>query len=143
MFYGEFKHSLDAKGRLILPAIHREFLTEGGFVTVGMEGCLNAYRVEDFEERKLEMLEKARRGPEERNAMRFWAGKAARFEPDKQGRIVLPANLRAWAELGNEVMVVGTINHVEIWNLERWQPVETQGGHHLLRGDQALADMAF
>ncbi|MDQ1402034.1 MAG: transcriptional regulator MraZ [Actinomycetota bacterium] len=142
MFFGEYKHSLDAKGRLILPAKFRDRLERGAYVTKVVDGCLAIWTEEEFAVRMEQMLEKARRGEAERNVMRAWAAGAAELTPDKQGRIALPAALREFAALDDDVMVIGAINHVELWNLARWQSVETAGSEGLSSGE-GLADMGF
>jgi MraZ protein len=142
MFFGEYQHSLDAKGRLILPSKFRDPFAPGAFVTKLVDGCLAVWTKEEFDRRTAEMLEKARRGPNERNAMRAWAAGAAEVSPDKQGRIALPPPLREFAGLETDVMVTGAINHVELWNVATWQSVEAAGSAGLSSGE-GLDDMGF
>ena len=143
MFFGEHQHSLDAKGRLILPAKFRDAFAEVAYVTKVVDGCLAVWTTLEFEAITTEMREKARRGEEERNAVRAWAAGAAEVAPDKQGRIAIPASLRSYAGLENDVMVTGAINHVELWNPERWREIDRTGSDSLRHGGQALADVGF
>ena len=143
MFFGEHQHSLDVKGRLILPAKFRDAFESGGFVTKMSDGCLAVFTADEFSRRTEEMLEKARRGPAERNAMRAWAAGAEHIRPDRQGRVPIPAGLREYASLEGEVIVTGAINHVELWNPQRWTEIASKGSTGLSSGDEQLADMGF
>ena len=143
MFFGEHQHSLDVKGRLILPAKFRDAFETGGFVTKMSDGCLAVFTAEEFSQRTAEMLEKARRGQAERNAMRAWAAGAEEVKPDRQGRIPIPAQLREYAGLEGEVIVTGAINHVELWNPQRWNDIAARGSTGLSSGDDTFADMGF
>ena len=109
MFLGEFQHSLDTKGRVILPAKYRDQLADGAFVTKGRGGCLSVFTPEEFETVASQIREQSKRGPKELNAARVFFGGASEIQPDKQGRVALPANLREFAHLEREVMVVGPV----------------------------------
>ena len=91
MFLGEFEHSLDAKGRVILPAKFRDQLAEGGFVTKGRGGCLSVFTPEEFENVASQVREQSKRGAKELNAARSFFSGAAEISPDKQGRVAHPA----------------------------------------------------
>src|SRR5436309_14173863 len=101
MFLGEHLHSVDAKGRVILPARFREGLT-GAYVTSEVDGCLALWPPEDFERRAQEMKERARGGADDRNVARVFFAGAQEATPDKQGRVALPSNLRTFAHLERE-----------------------------------------
>ena len=90
MFLGEFQHSLDTKGRVILPAKYRDQLADGAFVTKGKGGCLSVFTPEEFETVATEIREQSKRGPKELNAARVFFGGASEIQPDKQGRVALP-----------------------------------------------------
>lgn len=143
MFFGEHQHSLDAKGRLILPSKFRDAFATGGYVTRLSDGCLGVFTAEEFARRTQEILEKARRGKAERQALRVWAAGAEEIKPDKQGRIPLPLPLRTYAGLTGEVVVTGVVNHVELWNPERWIETAATGSEGLASGDEVYADMGF
>src|SRR5687767_9824069 len=114
MFLGEHIHSLDAKGRVILPARFRYELTEA-YVTSEIDGCLALWPPDDFRRRAQEMKERARGGADDRNVARVFFAGAQEATPDRQGRVALPASLRAFANLEREVVVNGAFDHVEIW----------------------------
>ena len=140
MFLGEFQHSLDDKGRLILPVKFRDRLAEGAVITKVLDGCLAVWAADEFERVANEMLEKARRGGDERNVMRSLAAGAAEVALDRQGRIPIPANLRTFAGLEKDVTVNGAFNRIEIWDRERWQGVNEQGEQALAEAGAGLAD---
>ena len=142
-FWGTHEHSLDAKGRVILPARFREPFRGGAFLTKILDGCLALWTPVEFERRTADMLEKARRGQSERNVARVWAAGAFEVNPDGQGRIAIPAMLREYARLESDVVVNGAINHVELWEPDKWRDVDAEGSQHLLSGQDALADMGF
>ena len=142
-FWGTYEHSLDAKGRVILPARFREPFRTGAFLTKLFDGCLALWTPTEFERRTADMLEKARRGASERNVARVWAAGAWEVVPDGQGRIAVPPLLREYSRLDGDVVVNGVINHVELWNPAKWREVDAEGSQHLLSGQDALADMGF
>lgn len=119
MFIGEYNHTIDAKGRLIIPSKFRELLGDHFVVTKGFDGCLFGY---DHEEWKL-LGEKLRALPinhkEARQMERFFLAGAAEAEVDKQGRILIPGVLREFAGLGKDVVLIGVGNRIEIWDKER------------------------
>lgn len=120
MFMGEYSHSIDAKGRLIMPAKFREQLGEEFVVTKSPDKCLYVYTNEEWKnfEEKLATLPITNKGT--RQFVRFFLAGAASCEVDKQGRILLPAVLREYAELDKEVVLAGTSKRIEIWNKDRY-----------------------
>ncbi len=118
MLIGEYPHSLDEKGRVFIPARLREELGGRFIATKGLDGCLFVYSLEEW---KL-LEEKIRAMPlsKARNLQRFFFAGAAELESDKQGRVLLPANLREYAALARDVMIIGASNRVEIWDKQRW-----------------------
>lgn len=121
MFMGEYNHTVDAKGRLIIPAKFREALGDEFVVTKGLDGCLFVYSSESWQafEEKLQQLPLTSKNA--RQFTRFFLAGAAACELDKQGRILLPQVLREFSQLEKEVVLVGVANRVEIWSKERWQ----------------------
>ena len=107
MFMSEYNHTVDAKGRLIIPSKFREILGEEFVISKGMDGCLFVYANEDWKafEQKLTSLPLINK--EARQFARFFLAGAAQVEVDKQGRILLPANLREFAGLDKDVVLVG------------------------------------
>lgn len=121
MFMGEYNHTIDAKGRLIVPAKFREVLGEEFVVTKGLDGCLFVYPNEEWQvfEDKLRTLPLTNKNA--RQFSRFFLAGAASCEVDKQGRILLPAVLREFAELEKDVVLVGVASRIEIWSRSRWE----------------------
>ncbi|SFG61616.1 MraZ protein [Lachnospiraceae bacterium C7] len=121
MFMGEYSHTLDAKGRLSVPAKFREQLGASFVVTKGLDGCLFVYSMEEWKN----IEEKFRQVPlttkNARKFTRFFFASAAQCDVDKQGRILIPASLREYADLQKEVVSVGVLTRVEIWNKDKWQ----------------------
>ena len=121
---GQYQHTVDAKGRLFIPAKLREELGETFYVTMGMDGCLSVYSDESWAKftEKFESLPYTRT-----KAMRPLFANAAKCEPDAQGRILVPTKLRQYAALEKEVVVTGASKCVELWNPERWAAIESVG----------------
>ena len=131
MFLGEFQHSLDAKGRVILPAEFRDQLAGGAVIARGLDGCLSVYPREEFETMAETVREKARRGERERRAARSFFAGAKPVAPHRQGRVAIPQNLREFAALGRDVMVVGVDFRIEIWDTSRWREQDDAGQHDI------------
>ena len=120
MLIGEFEHSLDAKGRLIMPAKLREAIGDKFVVTKGLDGCLFAFSIEEWSnfEEKLKSLPLSNRNS--REFTRFFLSVETECEIDKQGRFLIPTNLRETASLQKEVVIIGVGTRIEIWNKEKW-----------------------
>ena len=121
LFIGEYEHSLDTKGRVIMPVKLREDIGEKFIVTKGLDGCLFAYsKVEwnNFEE-KLKTLPLTNKNA--RDFVRFFLSGAIECEIDKQGRFLIPGNLRTYATLEKEIVIIGVGTRIEIWNKQQWQ----------------------
>ena len=119
MFMGQYNHTIDAKGRVFVPAKFRETLGEQFVVTMGLDGCLFVYPNDQWEQfaNQLKSLPGTK---EARQLQRYFLAGAADLEVDKQGRILLPAVLREYAQLDKEVILAGTSKRIEIWNKERY-----------------------
>ncbi len=120
MFMGEYNHTIDAKGRLIVPAKFREQLGSEFVVTKGLDGCLFVYSNEEWKHIEDKFREIPLTTKDARKFSRFFFAGAAVCEVDKQGRILLPANLREYAAIEKDVVSVGVLNRVEIWSKDRW-----------------------
>ena len=120
MFMGEYHHSLDDKGRLIVPSKFREPLGGRCVVTRGLDKCLFVYPEPEWRamEQKLRQLPLTQ--ADARAFVRFFFSGATDLELDKQGRIMLPANLREYAGLDKDVVVIGVATRVELWSKEVW-----------------------
>ncbi len=121
MFLGEYQHTIDTKGRLIIPARLREGLGDRFVVTKGLDGCLFAYPPSEWSnlEQKMRSLPFTR--ADARAFVRFFFAGATECEVDKQGRVLIPAGLREHAALEKEVVVIGVSSRVEIWSQVRWE----------------------
>ena len=119
-FMGEFNHTVDTKGRLIIPTKFREDLGPEFIVTKGLDGCLFVFPPEEWKafEGKLRTLPLNQKNA--RSFVRFFVSGAATCELDKQGRILLPATLREFAGLEKDVVLAGALDRVEIWSKLRW-----------------------
>jgi MraZ protein len=119
-FVGRYEHSLDDKGRVILPAKFRAQFERGGYLTQHSEGCLALWTLGEFERQMESMQQRAAAGKSDRNRARLWASNSAEVEVDRQGRMAIPSHLRAFAALEGEVLVHGAIDRVELWNAPAW-----------------------
>ena len=120
-FFGRYEHSLDDKGRVILPAKFRPDFERGGFLGPYLDGCLALWTPDEFETKAAEMQAKEQAGREERNLARVWANNTQEVEIDKRsGRMAIPVFLRQTAQLTGEVLITGNINRVELWNPAVW-----------------------
>ena len=114
---GQYAHNIDAKGRLFIPARLREELGQTFHVTIGLDHCLSIYSDESW----AAFTDKVRALPYSKaKALRPLFANAVDCEPDAQGRILIPAKLREYADLQKEVVVIGSFDRAEIWNAERW-----------------------
>lgn len=120
MFMGEYNHSVDAKGRLIVPAKFRESLGEEFVVTKGLDGCLFIYSQDEWKNIEETFRNTPLTTKDARKFSRFFFAGAAICELDKQGRILIPANLREFAGLEKDVVLAGVFNKIEIWSKDRW-----------------------
>ncbi len=120
MFMGEYNHTIDAKGRLIIPSKYREILGDEFVVTKGLDGCLFVYDNHEWQifAEKLKAL--PINSPDVRKFTRFFLAGATTAEVDKQGRILIPGVLREFAALEKDVKFIGVGGRVEIWSKERY-----------------------
>jgi MraZ protein len=125
-FMGTYTPKLDDKGRLFLPAKFRDQLAEGLVVTRGQERCLTVWPMADV----VELTRKAQEAPitmkGARDYTRFLFAGASEETPDKQGRITITPMLREYASLDRDVVVIGVMNRIEIWDPVRWQQYSTE-----------------
>ena len=119
MFMGEYNHSIDAKGRIIVPAKFREELGDEFVVTLGLDGCLFLYPNAEWEE-FVAQLKQLPGNRQARQLQRYFLAGAVNCEVDKQGRILIPAKLREHAKLEKEVVFVGVLGKIEIWSKDQW-----------------------
>ncbi|WP_371369796.1 division/cell wall cluster transcriptional repressor MraZ [Sporomusa rhizae] len=143
MFMGEYLHTVDNKGRLILPAKFREELGEIFIATKGLDNCLFVYTQSEWAilEEKLKKLPLAK--PEARAFVRFFFSGAAELECDKQGRVLLPTNLREHANLEKDVVVIGVSTRIEIWDKGAWDKYNQQISPTVAEIAENLADLGI
>ncbi|MCQ9207862.1 MAG: division/cell wall cluster transcriptional repressor MraZ [Omnitrophica bacterium] len=133
MFYGEYEHSLDRKGRIIFPArfreVSRENYIERFYVTRGLDRCLFVFTEEEWklQEQKFKSLSFTK--SEARKFNRLYFSGACEIALDKQGRVLIPKYLKEYAEIEKQVVIVGVANRIEIWSRKHWQEFyeKTQG----------------
>jgi len=125
MFYGEFEHSIDRKGRLILPAKFRETaknqFVERFFVTRGLDNCLFMFSEEEWRSQENKFKTMSFTKQQSRTFNRLLFSGAVEVGPDKQGRILLPQYLKDFAEIKRDVIIVGVSNRIEIWSKDKWR----------------------
>ena len=118
MFMGQYEHTIDAKGRTIIPVKYREELGETFVATRGLDGCLYLYPSADWQE-FVDKLKSLPSNLNNRKIQRQFLSKAMEVSLDKQGRILIPGMLREFAGLEKDISFVGMMNHVEIWAKDR------------------------
>ena len=126
MFLGEFKHSIDDKGRITVPARYRQLLADGAYITQGFDRNLMVLREANFEmiSRRINAMSLTK--PNVRELRRVLFSKAQKVELDKNGRILVPPFLRTEIGLNGDVLLIGVGDYFEIWSPDRW---EAQMGH--------------
>lgn len=122
MFVGTFEHSLDEKGRLVLPSTFRSHLADRGFLSQ-YESCLGLWTPEEFRNVAQRLTDKVREGKASQYALRAFAANAHEVKPDSQGRVSIPQRLRDYAGLDRDVVVIGALDRIEIWDRSRWEQV--------------------
>jgi MraZ protein len=123
MFLGEFAHNIDDKGRLTIPAKFRDELEGGVVITRGLDGCLWAYSRVEWEKLAEKIAAMPTTNLAARNFGRFMFSSAFDSVPDRQGRVLVPQNLREYAGITGETVVIGVMNRVELWNPAKWSEV--------------------
>ena len=121
MLIGEYEHSLDAKGRLIMPAKLRTDMGEKFIITKGLDGCLFVFSQNEWSNFESKLKELPLTNKNARDFVRFFLSGATECEIDKQGRFLISSNLREFAELIKDVVIVGMDSRLEIWSKEKWQ----------------------
>lgn len=131
MFRGSSFHTIDAKGRVVVPSRFRETIRSGEpandrLMVSRLDGCLVGYRMKEWEALENKILLKAETDKNLRNFKRIFIGNASECVFDRQDRILIPPTLRNFAHLEKEIILVGVIDHFEIWARETWDEVNTQ-----------------
>ncbi|MGH2772686.1 MAG: division/cell wall cluster transcriptional repressor MraZ [Actinomycetota bacterium] len=121
MLTGEFHHSLDAKGRVFVPARWRDELQEGVFVTAGLEKCLFLMSRPHFESRAAQLETVSMNQKVQRDHNRLFFSTASQEQIDRSGRITVPASLREYAGLSKDVILIGVSTRAEVWDAAAWE----------------------
>jgi MraZ protein len=119
-FFGRYEHTLDDKGRVILPAKFRAHFQAGGYLSQHIDGCLAVWTPEAFDKQLDAQLEAQQQGREQRNLSRVLSAGSEEIEVSAAGRMAIPRHLRSYAQLDGDVLVIGAVDHVELWNPAAW-----------------------
>lgn len=120
MFIGEYSHSIDSKNRLIVPSKFREILNGKFIMTKGLDGCLYIYTMDEWKRLELKLKTLPITNKDARAFTRFFFSGASEMEIDKQGRILIPQNLKEYASIEKEIISIGVSTRIEIWSKEKW-----------------------
>jgi MraZ protein len=140
VFLGEHQHTLDAKGRIVLPSKHREGLADGLVITKGQERCLYVFPLERWFDEVKRINELPRTDRRARNFARAFFAGADQQKLDKQGRITIPPQLREYAGLERDVTVLGVAERVELWNRGTWDERRSEADEYYAGIEEALGD---
>ena len=141
MFLGEYQHTIDIKGRVIIPARLREGLGDKFVVTKGLDGCLFAYPPQEWSNLEQKMRSLPFTKADARAFVRFFFAGAIECEVDKQGRVLIPANLREYARLEKDVVVIGVSSRVELWSRERWDDYNSESASSVEEIAEKMVDL--
>jgi mraZ protein len=126
MLIGKSDHNIDEKGRLFIPSKYREDLGDKFVITKGLDCCLNLYSLSEwklFEEKILALPRSKSKGLQQ-----YFFNSAESIKIDSQGRFVIPADLKKFADLKKSVKITGSSNHLEIWDIESWEEENNKWG---------------
>lgn len=143
MFLGEYQHSVDAKGRVVLPSRFRDDLVAGCVVTKGQERCLYVFPVDRWETEVNQVNQLPRTNARNRQYARSFFASAIQQELDKQGRVQIPANLRDYAGITKDVAVLGVSDRVEIWDAAEWARYNDAADEVYSSIEEALSDQGI
>lgn len=135
MFFGSYQHTLDAKGRMIIPSKLREQVGKKVFIMRGYDRCISIYKEEDFIKRMEEATKLAFNKSDPRKVVRVESQSVVELEIDEAGRILLPKRTLDQYKIGRKVMIVGVIDHFEVWDLDSWE-------QYLKEADDSYEDMS-
>ncbi|MBF0521655.1 MAG: division/cell wall cluster transcriptional repressor MraZ [Candidatus Omnitrophica bacterium] len=125
MFYGEYQHNIDNKGRLILPSRVREVCKEAGierfFLTQGLDKCIFMFSESEWKAHEQKFKSMPFTKQQNRSFNRMFFSRAVDIVPDKQGRFIIPQFLKDYAVIEREVIIIGVSNRMEIWDRKKWQ----------------------
>jgi len=140
VFLGEYSHSLDAKGRVVMPSKFRQGLHSGCVVTKGQERCLYVFSMDRWEEEAERVQTLPRTDRRARNYSRSFFASASDQQLDGQGRVQLPEALRKYASLEKDLTVVGVADHIEIWAADVWEEVGAEADEYYAGIEEVLSE---
>lgn len=143
MFMGTYNNSIDTKNRMIVPSKHRDQLGGRCVLTKGMDKCLNIYSISEWEKQmdKIEALPES--DPKVRAFIRHFCANAVDCEFDKQGRIVIPAELKEYAGIDKELVTMGAMRKIEVWSKEVWDAPDNENKMDSEEFAESLAQYRF
>jgi MraZ protein len=140
VFLGEYSHSLDGKGRVVMPSKFRPELAAGCVVTKGPERCIYVFPMDRWEEESSKVLSLPRTDRRARNLARSFFAMASDQTPDRQGRVQITEALRAYAGLEKDLVVVGVADHIEVWAADTWRSVAAEADDYYAGIEEALSE---
>ncbi len=140
MFLGEYSHSLDQKGRVVMPSKFRPGLEHGCVVTKGQERCLYVFPLDRWDGEAERVLKLPRMDRRARNYARSFFASASDQALDKAGRCQIPEPLRSYAGLNKDVTVVGVADHIEIWDTATWETVASEADEYYSGIEEVLSE---
>lgn len=143
MLIGEYGHSVDSKGRLIMPAKLREDIGEKFVITKGLDGCLFAYSLTEWKNFEEKLRSFPLTNKDARALVRFFLAGAMECEIDKQGRFLISGNLREFAGVEKEVVIIGVLTRLEIWSKEKWLEYSEKENKQADEIAQNMADLGI
>lgn len=143
MFMGTYNNSIDTKNRMIVPSKHRDQLGGRCVLTKGMDQCLNIYSMSEWEKQmdKIEALPES--DPKVRAFIRHFCANAVECEFDKQGRIVIPAELKEYAGIDKDLVTMGAMRKIEVWSREVWEAPDNENKMDSEEFAESLAQYRF
>ncbi|MCU0312327.1 MAG: hypothetical protein MUE36_15450 [Acidimicrobiales bacterium] len=138
MFVGTFEHTLDDKGRVVLPVVFRSQLTASKGFLSQLDRCLGLWTEEGFADVARRLTDNIREGRAPQDAMRAFSANASEVGPDSQGRITIPQRLREFARLERDVVLIGAIDRIEVWNVDRWNDQASAADDSLVKAVTSL-----
>ncbi len=140
MLVGEYQHTLDAKGRLVLPSKFRDAFTDGCVITKGQERCLFVFPLDRWAEEEARVNALPRTDTRARRFARSFFASADGQAPDKQGRVVVNQKLRDFAGLEKDVTVIGMSDRIEIWDTASWEALSAEADDFYVGIEEALSE---
>lgn len=140
MFLGQYEHTLDAKGRVVMPRKFRDLLAEGLVITKGQEHCLYVFPLDRWDEEMTRVSRLPRTNIKARNYARSFFAAATDQTLDKAGRIQLPEPLRSYASLNKDVTIVGVAERIELWSTSEWETVQAEADEYYAGIEEVLTE---